>query len=158
MLPVDFSNQVVRPNIVVTAILRSPQFALPSLLLVCVCGCGTPMPREYVWKRSAPAAPAFFLVRLSVDPSRNSVMWFEHVHVGDRDLEPQTRTRHDCAFRDDRNWQCKTRGLPDQIEMRDGHLHQQYEDEQRDLYCGGKCSGGTFEASPTKSRSGNRRA
>ena len=78
-------------------------------------------------------SPTTFVARISIDPGRRSVVWFEDAHDRDGDFPLHTETWNDCSFLDNDNWQCTMLGVPDQIEMKSGHLRQDYWGEKRDF-------------------------
>jgi hypothetical protein len=131
----------------VSAAFRVRRIAFVGFLLAVASGCGGPDQREYVWTRPEPAigrgSPTTFVVRISVDSKSKSVVWFEDAHDSDGDVGRNTQTWDDCKFLDDNNWQCET-GVPNQIEMRDGRLIQQYWGEQRNFVLRRKIFGMNF--------------
>jgi hypothetical protein len=83
-------------------------------------------------------SPTTFVVRISIDREKGTVVWFEDVHDADGDLGRTTKTWDDCVILDDNNWRCEP-GIvlgqpgPEAIEMRDGELFQRYWNENRNF-------------------------
>lgn len=100
---------------------------------VILCSCDG-VERVFVYDRKEPAAgrrtPTRYVVRIKLDEERRTVGWVEDVSDGEGYLGRNLKSYDRCEFFSRTNWKCIALRDSDEIEMRDGRLHQLYWSER----------------------------